>query len=64
MVIWVWFQGTYLLLDFNPFLPSTDPLLFEWAELQKWEGPTQLRLVEEGCVQPSPLQSYRLPKVV
>ncbi len=62
-VVSIWLQGDYLLVDLNPFSPPTDPLLFDWEELRGWAGPSEVRLVEDGCVQPSPLQVHRLPQV-
>ena len=51
----------------------TDALLFTWDELshivaRRWEGGSEgvpiVRIVEgEGSIQPSDLQSFRLPKV-
>ena len=32
LCVWV-FQGALQLMDFNPFCPMTDPLLFTWEEL-------------------------------
>jgi len=54
-------------IDFNPWSPMTDPLLFTWAELlviaQRPSGTLpELRLVDGAGIQPSDLQSYRLPQ--
>ena len=61
------------MVDFNPYSPMTDALLFTWDELshivaRRWEGGSEgvpvVRIVEgEGSIQPSDLQSFRLPKV-
>ena len=61
------------MVDFNPYSPMTDALLFTWDELshivaRRWDGRSEgvpiVRIVEgEGSIQPSDLQSFRLPKV-
>lgn len=60
-------SGEMVLVDLNPFCSLTDSLLYSWEELEAWQGEAwqgevQLRLVEAGCIQPSQLQSFRLPE--
>lgn len=52
------------LMDFNPFCPMTDPLLFSWEELVTLDThPPLMKVVESpGVVQPSDLYQCRLPK--
>ena len=57
------------LVDFNPFGAVTDPLLFTWDELSKFqpddedEDDTMFRFVtSDAGVQPTPFLSSRLPK--
>ena len=59
------------LVDFNPFGPTTDSLLFEWDELNSMPETTmnedgnesfQFRFVENGAgIQPSGLRHYSIP---
>lgn len=61
------------MVDFNPYSPMTDALLFTWEELSsialgRLDGGSKglpiLRIVNgERSIQPSDLQSFRLPKV-
>ncbi|XP_013396820.1 cell division cycle protein 123 homolog [Lingula anatina] len=64
-------EHNILLLDFNPFGPVTDGLLFEWEELDSWpdgdsaseEVPEPVfRFIEtEMGVKPSPYQQHGMP---
>ena len=62
-------QGDIQLVDFNPFCPMTDGLLFSWNELVKGticnDGEAPVIRVVEGKpgVQPHDLHTSRLPKV-
>ena len=104
-------QNKFLLIDFNPYCPATDPLLFSWEELLTPNKSTDnlssslpsppppnhtphhndssdhgrccnggaaiggdldfwqqllpvFRIVDGESIQPSDLQSFRLPKVI
>ena len=106
-------QNKFLLIDFNPYCPATDPLLFSWEELLTPNKSTNnlssslpspspststhtphhsdssdhgiccnggaaiggsldfwrqllpvFRIVDGESIQPSDLQSFRLPKVI
>ena len=68
-------QDKFLLVDFNPYCPMTDSLLFSWEELTSDEFLSQtndvtlnnyhpvFRLVDNVRIQPSDLQSLKLPLV-
>nr|ACO10950.1 Cell division cycle protein 123 homolog [Caligus rogercresseyi] len=43
-------KGGITLMDFNPFGPTTDGLLFEWEELLNYEEGTELSEVEFRCI--------------
>ncbi len=60
-------QNKYWLIDFNPCATITDPLLFSWTELLSDGTVLQeqlpiLRLVDGASIQPSTLQTHRLPQ--
>ncbi|KAL5517345.1 hypothetical protein EMCRGX_G002879 [Ephydatia muelleri] len=59
-------EGAVRLMDFNPFCPMTDPLLFTWEELARLDTELPVvRVVESpGVMRPSDLYQCRLPKVV
>ena len=57
------------LVDFNPFCPMTDSLLFTWTEIRELvdrpqSGVPVLKIVSDPAgIQPSSLHSYRVPMV-
>lgn len=59
--------GEWKLIDFNPFGPLTDPLLFTWTELEECypenhaEGILRVMSNANG-IQPSSMMSYQMPK--
>ncbi len=63
-------QNNYWLVDFNPYCPMTDPLLFTWEQLTSGavaamaaqEQLPVLRLVDGMSIQPSDLHTHRLPQ--
>ncbi|XP_064400043.1 cell division cycle protein 123 homolog [Halichondria panicea] len=63
-------ENSYWLVDFNPYCSMTDPLLFSWEELTSGavtamaaqEQLPVLRLVDGVSIQPSDLQTHRLPQ--
>jgi len=65
----VWRKSTedIVLLDFNPFGPVTDSLLFSWNELMNWSpcnpsSPCSYRCVLEKDVKPDPYRWYAMPQ--
>jgi len=56
-----------VLLDFNPFGPVTDSLLFSWNELMNWSPrnpscPCEFRCVLEKDIKPDPYRWYAMPQ--
>ena len=56
-----------VLLDFNPFGPVTDSLLFSWNELMNWSprnpsSQCEFRSVLEKDIQPDPYRWYAMPQ--
>ena len=43
-------QGKVYIVDFNPFGPVTDALLFTWQELQQLDVTTNTSVVRTGCI--------------
>jgi len=65
----VWRKSTedIVLLDFNPFGPVTDSLLFSWNESMSWSshdppGRCEFRCVLEKNIQPDPYRWYAMPQ--
>lgn len=63
-------QRDIQLVDFNPFSPTTDAILFSWSELADGtmntgkEGAPVIRVVEDASlIRPSDLHASRLPRV-
>jgi hypothetical protein len=52
------------IVDFNPFVPVTDSLLFSWDELNSSTfSPIEFRLIDSPiAMQPKHTLVYRLPK--
>jgi len=65
--IWHKSAEDIVLLDFNPFGPITDSLLFSWNELMNWSphkysSPCEFRCVLEKDIQPDPYRWYAVPQ--
>ena len=65
--IWRKSREDVVLLDFNPFGPVTDSLLFSWNELMSWSprnpcSPCEFHCVLEKDVQPDPYRWYAIPQ--
>jgi len=65
--IWHKCREDIVLLDFNPFGPLTDSLLFSWNELMSWSprnptSPCEFRCVLEKEIQPDPYRWYAMPQ--
>ncbi len=65
-----WAKDVVRLVDFNPFGPPTDPILFSWEELEVMadlsneedEGELDFRCVEDDTgIQPNGLRQYSVP---
>ena len=50
---------TYI-MGFSPWRDDTDPLLFDWDELEAQEVP-EFRTAEEASLRPSPYHDFRFP---
>jgi len=65
--IWCKSREDIVLLDFNPFGPVTDSLLFSWNELMCWSprnpsSPCEFRYVLDKDIQPDPYRWYAMPQ--
>ena len=65
--VWHKSREAIVLLDFNPFGPVTDSLLFSWNELIGWlsrnpSSPCEFRCVMEKDVKPDPHRWYAVPQ--
>ena len=65
--VWCKSGEDIVLLDFNPFAPVTDSLLFSWNELMSWSphnpsNPCEFRCVLENGIQPDPYRWYAMPQ--
>jgi len=65
--VWHKAKEDIVLLDFNPFGPVTDSLLFHWNELMSRSphnpsSPCEFRCVLEKDIQPDPYRWYAMPQ--
>jgi len=61
--IWCKSRDNIMLLDFNPFGPVTDSLLFSWSELMSWpSNACEFRCVLEKDIKPDPYRWYAMPQ--
>ena len=65
--VWLKSRENIVLLDFNPFGPVTDSLLFSWNELMSLSPydpstPCGFRCVLEKDIQPDPYRWYAMPQ--
>lgn len=65
--VWHRSKGNVVLVDFNPFGPLTDSLLFSWNDLMSWSShnpsrPCEFRCVLEKDIQPDPYRWYAMPQ--